>query len=336
MSLPMPPSTLRSLIPTQPMGMLERFRSAYLGAVLGDLIGIVWPHLEQHTLKGLATLPFPADQINAIRTSGWGQQNLTLCAALADGQAWASAPLGESNEPTSNLGNPSAFASELGRSLCCSLPLLLFFHDVPQPLHQLTALSHPWATQPNWQPAVQTYLHWVSDRLTQSLRQPAPNPHYFTPFSQKGRQSRHTAASVQDAADSSPTHPLIGIVSPALSLAPAALALVRSLQLYDQHCASAGAKHPDTDYHPDHYRTLGLTIGAIMGAAHGLSGWPIRWQFLLMQQLSPIVEAEWGRSPSAILSVVDQLAIAWAGGDSHAIPPDATLAIGTAQMLQPR
>jgi hypothetical protein len=55
-----------------------------------------------------------------------------------------------------------------------------------------------------------------------------------------------------------------------------------------------------------------------------------------MMRFTPIMDAEWGLSSSAmLLALVDQLAIAWAG--SHESQPmTSDIAIAAAQVLQPR
>jgi hypothetical protein len=321
------------------MSVTERFRGAYLGAVLGDLIGAVWPQLERRNLNGLMTSPIAPHPGNG-RLAAWGRQNLMLRAALADWQDLASIELQEQLEgvmpPMPASEHSSSFAAELARSLCCSLPLMLFFHDVPAQLRgQLAELTRQVA-QTDGQEAVQVYLQWVSDRLTHNLRQAAlAHPHLNHAQGTLLNRER-TIPPPLDRTLPATIAPLITIANRAMQLAPASppLALVRSLQLYDQHLLSIGAELSSTQ--SEQYRSLGMTMGATMGSLHGLSGWPIPWQLTLMMRFTPIMDAEWGLSSSAmLLALVDQLAIAWAG--SHESQPmTSDIAIAAAQVLQPR
>lgn len=325
------------------MGISERFRGAYFGAMIGDLIGAVWPQLEQRHLKGLITASFPPSETSG----GWGRQTLAICAALTDWQDIASMAI----EGVKPFTEQPPFDRDLARALCCGLPIMLFFHDVPAEQSQhLTALTHRLVPDPTHQAAVQTYLMLVSDRLTQALQQAVPCPLRPRPIVAQrasgspaiGRTISQAKAlkaqSTDNSAIPSTIAPLLEIVNSVI-LPPTSpsLALVRSLQLYDQlneQTAPSPSHTSPTSHYPEHYRTLGMTIGATMGATHGLSGWPIAWQQTLMQRLRPLLEVEWGiPSGATLVPLVNQLAIAWSGGQTTA---DTIDAIAAAQVLQPR
>lgn len=202
-----------------------------------------------------------------------------------------------------------------------AVPLMLFYHDDRSAFEQqFQSIISGLPFDPSHHAKVTAGVQYLARWMAQILQRKGAA---VDPMSKDGRP--------QDLETDHPMGATLAIAASAMQTmtdAPA-LTLVRSLY----HCERQGIQDVDT------YRSVGMTVGMVAGAFHGVQGWPWRWYGAVegsSDRPSSLLKL-WGISSRLELEHdVQRLALAWMGSMVPNPVIDPRLAIAAAQTLQPR